>query len=177
MLLNNLNKGLLLVLSTFFSTFLFAQQGIIIGTVIDEQTKESLYPATIKIGETGTITDFDGKFELSLPAGNQELEISYVGYGTLVQTVNVVADKTVMLDFSLAESVNLLQTATVSTGKYEKPLGEVTVSLEVLSSDLIESTNAISLDQSLEKIPGVNLVGGQANIRGGSGFSLSLIHI
>ena len=171
MLLNNLNKGLLIIVCTFFSTFLLAQQGTIIGTVIDEQTKESLYPATIKFGATGTITDFDGKFELTLPTGNQELEISYVGYGTLVQTINVVADKTVTLNFSLGESVNLLQTATVSTGKYEKPLGEATVSLEVLSSDLIESINAVSLDQSLEKIPGVNLVGGQANIRGGSGFS------
>jgi len=171
MLLNNLNKGLLLILSTFFSTFLLAQQGTIIGTVLDEQTKEPLYPATIKIGETGTITDFDGKFELTLPTGNQELEISYIGYSTLVQVVNVEADKETIFNFSLAESVNLLQTATVTTGKYEKPLGEATVSLEVLKSDLIESTNATSLDQSLEKIPGVNLVGGQANIRGGSGYS------
>jgi len=171
MLLNNFHKVCLFILCTFFSTFLLAQQGTIIGTVIDEQTKEPLYPATIKFGETGTITDFDGKFELSLPAGNQELAISYIGYETLIQTVNVTADKTNNFEFSIKEFVNLLETATVSAGKYEKPLAEATVSLEVLSSDLIESTNATSLDQSLEKIPGVNLVGGQANIRGGSGFS------
>jgi len=36
---------------------------------------------------------------------------------------------------------------------------------------LIESTNATSIDQALEKIPGVNIIGGQPNIRGGSGFS------
>ncbi len=171
MLLNGLNKGLLLFLCTLFSTFLLAQQATIIGTVIDEQTKEPLFPATIKVGETGTITDFDGKFELQLAEGNHELEISYIGYETLIESIAVQADKTITFNFSLAESVNLLQTATVSTGKYEKPLGEATVSLEVLSSDLIESTNAVSLDQALEKIPGVNLVGGQANIRGGSGFS------
>ncbi|MEM1121470.1 MAG: TonB-dependent receptor, partial [Bacteroidota bacterium] len=75
------------------------------------------------------------------------------------------------LTIEMSEVVNLLQTATVTSGKYEKPLGEATVSLEVLSSDLIASTNAVALDESLEKIPGVNLVGGQANIRGGSGFS------
>ena len=89
----------------------------------------------------------------------------------MIQSIILEADQTITLDFLLSETVNLLQTATVSTGKYEKPLGEATVSLEVLKSDLIESTNAISLDQALEKIPGVNLVGGQANIRGGSGFS------
>lgn len=171
MLLNNLNKGLLLIVCTFFSTVLLAQQGTIIGKVIDEQTKEPLFPATIKIGETGTITDFDGQFELKLMTGNQQLEISYIGYGTLVQTVNIAANKTLTLEFSLTESVNLLQTATVTTGKYEKPLAEATVSLEVLKLALIESTNATAVDQALEKIPGVSFVGGQANIRGGSGFT------
>lgn len=171
MLLNNLNKGLLVICCTFLSTLLQAQQGSITGMVIDERTKEPLYPATIKIGTTGTITDFDGNFELQLATGIQELEISYVGYETLIQSVTIAADEMTTLNFFLAESVNLLQTATVTSGKYEKSLGEVTVSLEVLKSDLIESTNAVSLDQALEKIPGVNLVGGQANIRGGSGFS------
>jgi len=171
MLLNDLKKGLLLLLGTFFSTLIFAQQGTILGTVIDQQTNESLFPATIKIGETGTVTDFDGKFELKLSTGNQQLELSYVGYETLVQVVNIEGGKTITLDFFMTESVNLLATATVSAGKYEKPLGEATVSLEVLSADLIESTNATSLDQSLEKLPGVNFIGGQANIRGGSGFS------
>ena len=171
MLLNKLNKGLLLILCSFFTTLTFAQQGTIIGLVTDEKTNEPLFSATIKVGETGTITDFDGKFEFQLAAGDQQLEISYIGYETLSQLVDVKAGETLTLEFPLVESVNLLQTATVSTGKYEKPLGEATVSLEVLSSDLIESTNAVSLDQALEKIPGVNLVGGQANIRGGSGFS------
>ncbi len=171
MLLNGLNKGLLVICCTFLSTFLFAQQGLITGTVIDERTKEPLYPATIKIGATGTITNFDGNFELQLATGTQELEISYVGYETLIQSVTITANETTTLNFSLSESVNLLQTATVTSGKYEKALGEATVSLEVLKSELIESTNAVSLDQALEKIPGVNLVGGQANIRGGSGFS------
>lgn len=171
MLLNTFRRGLLLTFSLCLSFTLLAQQGTISGTIIDEQTKEPLFPATIKVGEAGTITDYDGKFELKLLTGPQQLEISYIGYETILKEVLVEAGKTITLDFTLAESVNLLQTATVTTGRYEKPLGEATVSLEVLSADLIESTNAISLDQSLEKIPGVNLVGGQANIRGGSGFS------
>jgi len=75
------------------------------------------------------------------------------------------------LDISLTETVNILQTATVSAGRYEKPLSETTVSLEILKSALIENTNATSLDIALDKVPGVNIVGGQANIRGGSGFS------
>jgi iron complex outermembrane receptor protein len=65
----------------------------------------------------------------------------------------------------------LLQTATVTSGKFEKPLGEVTVSLDVLKPRLLESTNTTSLDEVLVKVPGVSIIDGQASIRGGAGFS------
>jgi len=71
----------------------------------------------------------------------------------------------------MKETATLLNTATVTSGKFEKPLGEVTVSLEVLQPDLIESNNATSVDDILDKVPGVTIVDGQANIRGGSGYS------
>ncbi|MDV7393749.1 Plug domain-containing protein, partial [Arthrospira platensis SPKY1] len=71
----------------------------------------------------------------------------------------------------MTEEATILQTATVTSGKFEKSLGEVTVSLEVIKPQLIESVNTVSLDQVLEKVPGVNIIDGQANIRGGSGFS------
>ena len=146
-------------------------QATLSGVISDKTTGEGLYPATIKIGSIGTITDFDGRYEIELAEGEHQVEISYVGYETYQTAVLLTANAPNELDIALEETVNLLQTATVTTGKYEKPLGEATVSLEVLKSDLIESTNATSIDQALEKIPGVNIVGGQANIRGGSGFS------
>lgn len=164
-------KGITFSFLLLLTTLSFAQLATIQGTIIDEKNGEPLFPATIKVGETGTITDFDGQFEIQIEPGAKVLEVSYVGYETIEQEVGVNAGERLELNFALTETVNLLQTATVTSGKFEKPLGEATVSLEVLSGDLIQSTNAKSLDQSLEKIPGVNLVGGQANIRGGSGFS------
>jgi len=148
-----------------------AQKATLEGLITDKTTGEGLYPATIKIGSIGTITDFDGRYSIELEEGEHQVEVSYIGYETYQTAVLLTANAPNELDIILTETVNLLQTATVTTGKYEKPLSEATVSLEVLKSDLIESTNATSIDQSLEKIPGVNIVGGQANIRGGSGFS------
>lgn len=149
----------------------FAQQAILKGTITDEATDEPLYPATIKIGETGTISDLDGTFQLTLDPGTYQLEFSYIGFESVSQEVTLAANETQEIQISLTETVNLLQTATVTSGKYEKPLSEVTVSLEVLKSSLIENTNARSVADALEKVPGVNIVGGQANIRGGSGFA------
>ncbi len=171
MLLNALKKLPVLALTLFASTLMFAQQATLKGTIIDKNTQEPLYPATIKVGTTGTITNFDGKFELRLSPGNKKLEISYVGYETIIREITLKTGEILDLGFSLAEEINLLQTATVTSGKYEKPLSEVTVSLEVLKSSLIENTNAITISNALEKIPGVNIIGEQANIRGGSGFS------
>jgi len=172
MRLQLLRKGSILAFGCLlFSLCATAQTATISGKVLDEKTQEPLFSATIKAGATGTITDFDGLFELAVAEGVNQLEISYIGYETILKEVEVKAGEKLDLEIVLSETVNLLQTATVTSGKYEKPLGEVTVSLEILGADLIESTNAKSLDQSLEKIPGVNLVGGQANIRGGSGFS------
>ena len=41
----------------------------------------------------------------------------------------------------------------------------------MLKPRLIDNTNQIALDDALQKIPGVTVIDGQANIRGGSGFS------
>ncbi|MEO1712591.1 MAG: TonB-dependent receptor, partial [Bacteroidota bacterium] len=96
---------------------------------------------------------------------------SYIGYEDLNQEVTVEAGEEVELNVRLNEGATMLNTATVTSGKFEKPLSEVTVSLEVLKPSLVESTNTTSIETVLEKVPGVTIVDGQANIRGGSGFS------
>jgi len=57
------------------------------GTVVDSEG-EPLIGATVLVKgtSTGTATDIDGHFSLKVTAG-QELQISYVGYQTLVMKV------------------------------------------------------------------------------------------
>lgn len=149
----------------------FAQKGNLQGTIKDAATGDPLYSVTVRTGSHGTITDFEGFYSLDLDPGVYDVEYSYVGYATQVLKVTVEAGKSLTIDLPLAEEVTILKTATVTSGKFEKPLGEVTVSLEVIKPQLLENTNTVSLDQVLEKVPGVNIIDGQANIRGGSGFS------
>jgi len=59
----------------------------------------------------------------------------------------------------------------VSAGKFEQNLNEVTVSMEVLKPSLIENKSLQSIENAVDQVPGVNVIDGQANIRGGSGFS------
>ena len=160
--------SILLLLAVGMAT---AQNAIITGRVSDDKTNEGLFLATLSAGDFGAVTEIDGAFRLELPAGSYTLTVSYVGYNNQIQEVTVKSGETQQLDFAMNAEVSILETATVTSGKFEKSLGEVTVSMEVLKPGLVESANKNTLDGAIEKIPGVTVIDGQANIRGGSGFS------
>ncbi len=157
----------------FFLSFqsIFAQNALVKGQLIDGKTSEPLIGATVQVKEIGTITDFDGNYQLSLPAGQYIITFRYIGYESSAQSIRLQAGQVMDLNQSLQAEATILETATITSGKHEKPLSEVTVSLEVLKPSLIASTGKLSLDDALEKIPGVTIIDGQANIRGGSGYS------
>ena len=160
------------LLPFFFVPLLsFSQAQSLRGIVRDGQSQEPLAGVTIQSGQLGTITNTDGAWSLSLPPGNHLLRFSYTGYETRTKTVTVSEKNLQSIDIELFFKDNLLQQTTVTAGKFEKPLGEVTVSLEVLKPRLIESVNTTSVDEVLTKVPGVNIIDGQASIRGGAGFS------
>ncbi len=150
---------------------MLAQQGILKGKITDLNTGEPLIAASVQVGETGTVTNLDGMFEIGLPVGEYQVAVSYVGYEPFSQAIQLKSNEVTTLEIQLEESANLLKTATVTSGKHEMALGEVTVSLDVISPSLLQNTNQTSLDGLLDKVPGINMVGDQANIRGGSGFS------
>ena len=67
------------------------------GTVIDADTSEPMIGVSILVlgTTTGTITDFDGNFELSVP-DKATLQLSYMGYKTIevraVPTMNIIME-------------------------------------------------------------------------------------
>lgn len=148
-----------------------SQNATIQGKITDALTQEALTGVTIKIGAAGASSDLDGMYKIEIPAGSFEISVNMVGYEPQSQSIRLAAGEQRTLDFKLSDGSNLLQTATVTAGKFEKPLGEVTVSIDVIKPRLVESTNATSVDEVLVKAPGLNIIDGQASIRGGSGFS------
>ncbi|MBL7798843.1 MAG: TonB-dependent receptor [Saprospiraceae bacterium] len=162
------------LLTLFFSLFfasLFSQNATLQGTVTDVASGEMLPGVTVRAGGIGAATDLNGQYKIQLPPGSYEVTFSYTGYEGRKYTVRLVGGQSFTLDMQLSDADNLLQQATVTAGKFEKPLGEVTVSLDVLRPRLLENVNSSQVDESLIKIPGVSVLDGQASIRGGAGFS------
>ncbi|MBK6930984.1 MAG: TonB-dependent receptor [Saprospirales bacterium] len=159
------------LLLSLFSLSLFSQNATLQGVVTDIATGEVLVGVTVRAGGGGIASDANGQYRLQLPAGNYEVVFEYTGYEGRTQAVRLVAGQTTTMNVQLGDANNLLQQATVTAGKFEKPLGEVTVSLDVLKPRLLDNVNSSQIDESLVKVPGVSIIDGQASIRGGAGFS------
>lgn len=82
------NLQMLIILMTLFSTPLLADNYPITGVIMGEG--EPLIGATVSVKgtSTGTITDFDGKFELSVPDDAEVLIFSYTGFEPIEMEIN-----------------------------------------------------------------------------------------
>ncbi|MCO6486350.1 MAG: TonB-dependent receptor plug domain-containing protein, partial [Saprospiraceae bacterium] len=141
------------------------------GRVSDRETGSPLIGATVQAGAASTVCGHEGTFQMTLLPGIYSFRISYVGYESQSLSLHMLPSQDTTLDIRLMVSPLLLETATVTSGRYERPLGETTVSLEILKPTFVEHINAVTIDDALNRLPGVNMVDGQANIRGGSGYS------
>jgi iron complex outermembrane receptor protein len=159
-------KAIWIVLFFLFPLLSDAQLSIK-GKVAAKDSGMPLLGASVVCGPQGTITDENGEFQLVTGQGC-ELTISYVGYRSIIQSIRTSAND---LFFSLEEISEVLDITTVTANKFEQRLSESTVAVEILKPNLLRSTNTVKSDDILNKLPGVQVVGGQANIRGGSGFS------
>ena len=167
-------KSVIVVL-TFLSTcisftFVLAQNHIIKGKVTSDPTGELLIGANVYSPSNSAITDVNGQFSLSVEPGDS-LTISYLSFtsSTLYYADFINIGNT--LEIRLMPLNTILETAIVTGSRFEKRLSQSTVSVEVIKPELLENTNTVRVDEVLNKVPGVQMIDGQANIRGGSGFS------
>ncbi|MBK9735008.1 MAG: TonB-dependent receptor [Saprospiraceae bacterium] len=136
----------------------------------DDETKEVLIGADI-VTENGIgyTTNEIGIFELNSPTFPIKLKITYIGYQDLVITFQT--EKDILKELYLKPTQFALDLVTVTGTKYEQNISRSTVTVDILKPDLLRSVNANSSDDILNKVPGVQVLDGQANIRGGSGYS------
>ena len=120
----------------------------------------------------GSVSDIDGNFLIdNLESGEYILECSFIGYKTYSVTINLKADEEKYLTLKIVEETNMLGDVVISAGKFEQKIEEVTVSMDVIKPKLIKSKNPVNMEVMMNQAPGVSIVDGQANIRGGSGWS------
>ncbi len=90
-----------------------SQNFILSGKVVNSQ-QEPLVGATVAVKslKKGTSSDFEGGFKLSLAKGTYNVTVSYVGFKTITQKVDITANQTV--NFQLTSDANVLDEVLVS---------------------------------------------------------------
>ena len=145
---------------TFFLTCLFLMtclmmqaQGLqVSGTVVSKSDGLPVIGATVlEQGTTnGTITDFDGKFSLSVKKG-AELVISYVGFKSQTLKANEV------LHVMLEEDSEMLEEVVV-TGYTTQRKADLTGAVSMVSMDDISKQNENNPMKALQgRVPGMNI--------------------
>jgi uncharacterized membrane protein len=131
---------LLIVIFQFIVGFAFAQKGTIRGAIYEQSTGEPLYGVSVLVKESsiGSITDFDGKFEIQIAPGTYSLQISYISYGSVeIQQVEVKDGAvTVLNDVLMLEDVSELETVTVSAEQDFFHLSMPSLISRIILSDL-----------------------------------------
>jgi hypothetical protein len=83
-------KSLLLLIALFLFITVTAQSQSVSGTVADAQTGEPLIGVNIVLQGTtsGTTTDVDGRYSITLPDLDGSLVFSYVGFISRIVDIN-----------------------------------------------------------------------------------------
>ena len=175
LIMSNFDKKFLSVLPIliFCSYYAFGQTSEVKGILTEAKSGESLPFANILVKGTsvGTTSGLDGTYSLTLDPGLYTLVFSFIGYTDNEQEVELKSGEVKTLDVQMGASAELLEQVVVTTNKSGIKIGESTISIALIQPSLIENSNTQSIDKVLEKVPGVNVIDGQANIRGGAGYS------
>lgn len=160
--------GVLILLGSLAS----AQNGFIRGTVIDQETGESLVGVTVFIvgTTTGTITDLDGKFSIGLREGSYDLQLSYISYQTLtIEGLEVEAGEVTLVDqvrlqvskqqleevVITAEAVRSTETALVTLKKKAPAI------MDGISASRMQLTGDATAVEAARRVTGVSVEGGK----------------
>lgn len=153
----------LLILLSALQTFAQGVGGVT-GRITDANTGESLPGATIRLvgTSTGAVTDLYGDYLLSIPIGNQMLEVSFLGYTVKQVEVDVQEGTLVELNVSLESDVLTMQEIVVSSqligqmAAINQQINSNTI-VNVVSKDRIESLPDQNAAESVGRLPGVSI--------------------
>lgn len=141
----------------------FAQSREVTGVVTDTDSGSPVPGAnvTVKGTSTGTATDANGKFALSVPAEVNTLVISFVGYST--QEIAIPASNYVAV--SLASAANELEEVVISVGRgAQRTIIDNPVPVDNFTSKELASTGQFTFDKALQyRVPSFNTVNTPVN--------------
>jgi len=138
--------------------------GLVTGRITDRRS-DAISGARVvaavgnKIIQT-TTTDSDGRYRLSLPKGDYEIQVAGAGFSAQTRRVTVPAElnapSAVNLDLTL-EPATLAEAITVTPARAERQVSELPASVTILDSRDLSNAAAQTVDDLLREVPGFSI--------------------
>ncbi len=153
-------KQLLLIVfyALFFCSAISAQE--ISGILLDKQTGETLIGATVSVKgtATGTATDFDGRFHLTITQQPPfTLSFSYIGYTTQEIVIKSVAELKRSFNIKLATEETTLGTVEIVDSRITQKQKESPLTVESMGLTAIKQTASSTFYEGLGNLKGVDM--------------------
>ena len=157
-------KNVLLIGFMFLSTLTAFSQSKVTGTVIDGDLNQPLAGANVVVKGTskGTVTDFDGKFEISTTEKSGQIVVSYLGFVTKTISFTITGNSVnlgnivVAPDASQLEEVVVIGKGIIDVAKERKtPIAVSTIK----AVEIQEKVGTADVTQAMVNTPSVYVAG------------------
>lgn len=167
------NKCLIFLMAVLFLPAVnFAQNGTIRGTILDAITAEPLIGVKVLIEGTtsGDITDLEGAFDISAPAGTCSIKISFLSYETITITeVQVKSGEITHIgNIPMKEATTTLGEVTVSVTKITDSDNSITKmrqnstnTIDAIGQETWKRNGDGDAVGAIQRVPGISVAGGR----------------
>jgi len=172
---SNLTSFFIWVCVCISSTSIAQNAFTLSGSVQDEFNGETILGANVLIPELGigSVTNEYGYYSVQVPEGKHVVVVSYLGYKTVEQEIEIAKDT--KLNFIIEEETSQLEAVTIEQNIEKNNIRKPEMSVNRLSSKTIKKIPVVlgepDVIKSLLLLPGVSNAGEGAsgfNVRGGA---------
>lgn len=141
------------------------------GHVLDQLARPLPGVQVMYGNQSGTLTGTDGFFHLQSTEGMHTIRFRLLGFQWEEQQLHLVSGDTVYVEVRLKPETYEMDQVVVTASRIEQRLAELTVSMSVIKPEEIAGQHITDAKELINQVPGVEVLDGQASVRGGSGYS------
>jgi len=156
---------------------LAGQAAAVVYGVVTDTAGRPIANVRIDALEAGlaAVTASSGRYRLTgLRAGSLTLRATLIGFYPAQANVRVAADDSVSAPFRLLANPLTVNPVVVTAAKRSQLLDQAVTSVALVTEQQIARRAVNRIDEAVDRVPGVQMINGQVNVRGSSGFVVGL---
>lgn len=150
-------KNILFLILLISFSVVGQEKGLVVGHVLSNGQPVPFVNVVLKNSTSGTSSDENGNYSLSIPSGKQTISVQAIGYKTQDKNITVPVNGKIHVDFNLEESVFGLNQVVISATRGLQKRTEAPVIVTVTNSEVLQKAQAISLSEGLSFQPGLRM--------------------